>query len=154
MRSSIASTCASVLGRVWVVGQVDLCRHDHGGVEIDRVFRLVAEMRGAILHLGDARRRVGFRPPVGVRQRLVSACAVEADQVRRARGLDAARPGQAVQRLLIILAGVPAHQTAQRSIGFLGRGIDADPPGGHQVVLARDLPDEAEYGMMDFQRQP
>ena len=85
---------------------------------------------------------------------LFPACAVEADQVRRARGLDAARSGQAVQHLLIILAGVPAHQTAQCRIGFLGRGIDADPAGGHQVVLVRDLQDEAEHGMVNLQRQP
>jgi hypothetical protein len=78
--------------------------------------------------------------------------AVEADQC--GRGLDAARPGQTTQHLLVILAGVPAHQTAQRSIGFLSRGIDADPASGHQVVLVRDLQDEAEHGMMNFQRQP
>jgi len=129
---------------------VDPGRHDHLGIAIDGVFRLVAET--AVLHLGDARRRVGLRPPVGVGQRLVLARAVEADQLGRGRGLDAARPGQTTQHLLVILAGVPAHQTAQRSIGLLGRGIDANPATGHQVMLVRDLQDQAEHGM--FQRQP
>ena len=63
-------------------------------------------------------------------------------------------PGQTAQHLLVILAGVPAHQAAQRGIGLLGRGIDADPLGAHQIVLVRDLQDEAEHGMMDLQRQP
>jgi hypothetical protein len=104
--------------------------------------------------LGDTRRRIGLRHPVGVGQRLVLARAIEADQGRRGRRFDAARPGQTAQHLLVILAAVPAHQTAQRGIGLLGRGIHADPPGRHQVVLVRDLQDQAEHGMVDFQRQP
>jgi hypothetical protein len=35
---------------------------------------------------------------------------------------------------------------------LLGRGIDTNPASGHQVMLVRDLQDEAEHGM--FQRQP
>jgi hypothetical protein len=75
-------------------------------------------------------------------------------KVGHGRGLEAARPGQAAQPLLVILAGVPAHQTAQRRIGLRGRGIDTDPPGRHQIVLARDLQDETEHGVVNFQRQP
>jgi hypothetical protein len=37
---------------------------------------------------------------------------------------------------------------------LLGRGIDTNPASGHQVMLVRDLQDEAEHGMVDFQRQP
>src|SRR3954463_5246215 len=82
---------------------------------------LVGQMRGAVLHPGDARLGIGRRGPVSVRQGLVLAGAVEADQIRGTRRLDAAFPGQTPQHLLVILAAVPADQAAQRGIGRLGR---------------------------------
>ena len=133
---------------------MDPGRHDHAGVEIDGVLRLVGKVRGAVLHPGDARLGIGRRRPVGVRQGLVLAGAVEADQILGTRRLDAALAGQTPQHLLVILAGIPPHQAAQRGIGLLGRGIDADPLGAYQIVLVRDLEQKAEHGVVDLQRQP
>ncbi len=42
---------------VTLVGPMD--RHDHAGVEIDGVLRLSSQMRGAVLHSGDARLGIG-----------------------------------------------------------------------------------------------
>ena len=111
-------------------------------------------MRGAVLHPGDARLGIGRGCPVSVRQGLALAGAVEADQILGTRRLDAAFPGQTPQHLLVILAAVPADQAAQRGIGLLGRGVNADPLALHQSVLVRDLEKQAEHGVMDLQRQP
>ena len=39
--------------RIAFVGRMDRRRHDDAGVEIDRVLRLVSQMRRSVLHLGD-----------------------------------------------------------------------------------------------------
>ena len=139
---------------VTLVGRMDPSRHDHAGIEIDGVLRLVREMRRAILHLADPCLGIGFGPPLGIRQRLVLARPVETDQVRCARGLDAALLGQAAQHLLVILAGIPADQATQRGVGLLSRGVHADPFAAHQIVLVGDFQNEAEDHVVDFQRQP
>jgi hypothetical protein len=139
---------------VALIGRMDPGRHDHAGIEIDGVLRFVGKVRGAVLHPGDARRRIGWRRPVGVRQGLALAASVEADQVLGTWCLDTALLSQTAQHLLVILAGVPPHQAAQGGIGFLGRGVDADPLGAYQVVLVRDLEQKAEHGVVDLQRQP
>ena len=64
--------------------------HDDAGVEVDRVLRLVGQMRRSVLHLGDPGVTVGRALPVGVRQRLALALPVEARQVLGARRVDAA----------------------------------------------------------------
>src|SRR4051812_49539212 len=52
---------------------------------------------------------------------------VRSKRILGTRRFDAALLGQAPQHLLVILAGIPPHQAAQR--GILGRGINADPLG-------------------------
>src|SRR3954469_23679396 len=49
---------------VTLVGRMDPGRHDHAGIEIDGVLRLIREVRGAILHPGDARRGISRRSTV------------------------------------------------------------------------------------------
>jgi hypothetical protein len=56
-------------------------RHDHAGVEIDRMFGLVGEMRRAVLHLGDLRLSIGLARPILVRELLTFALTVESDQI-------------------------------------------------------------------------
>ena len=53
--------------------------HDDAGVEIDRVLRLVGQMRRSVLHLGDPGVRVGRTLPVGVRQRARETDVIERD---------------------------------------------------------------------------
>jgi hypothetical protein len=77
---------------------------------------------------------------------------VRSKRILGTRRFDAALLGQAPQHLLVILAGIPPHQAAQR--GILGRGINADPLGAYQIVLVRDLEQQAEHGVVDLQRQP
>ena len=50
--------------RVALIGRVQLGCHHRAGVEVDRVLGFVSEVRGAVLHLGDPRIRVGLGDPV------------------------------------------------------------------------------------------
>ena len=68
----------------------------------------------------------------------------------RSWALGVSMPLSRAQHLLVILAGIPAHKSAQGGI----RGIDADPLGAYQIVLVRDLEQKAEHGVVDLQRQP
>jgi hypothetical protein len=133
---------------------VDLGGHDDAGVQINRMLRLVGEMRSAILQFRDTSFRIGLGHPFAVGQRLAFAGPVEADQIGRARGLEAALLGQAAQHLLVIFTGVTADQAAQRGVGFLGRSIHPEPPSGNQLVLIGNLQDETEDGVVDLQGQP
>jgi hypothetical protein len=67
------------------LGGMDRRRHHDAGVEIDRALRFVGQMRRPVLHPGDLRLGVGRALPIGVRQRLALALAVEARQVLGAR---------------------------------------------------------------------
>jgi hypothetical protein len=85
---------------------MDRRRHDHAGDEIDRVLRLVGQMRRSVLHLGDLGVRVGRALPVGVRQRLAFALAVKARRILSRRCFDAALLRHPRQHLAVALAGV------------------------------------------------
>ena len=70
---SVGESCR----RIAFVGRMDRRGHDDAGVEVDRVLRLVGQMRRSVLHLGDPGVTVGRALPVGVRQRLALALPVE-----------------------------------------------------------------------------
>ena len=60
----------------WIGG-----RNNNAGVEIDRVFGFVGEMRRAILHLGDLGVRIGLAHPILVRELLALAPTIETDEI-------------------------------------------------------------------------
>ena len=96
-------------------------------------------MRRSVLHLGDPGVRVGRAFPVGVRQRLALALAVEARQVLGARRLDPALFRHPRQHRAIALAAVAPHDRAQRGVGLHRRAVDADPLALHQAALGHEL---------------
>jgi hypothetical protein len=56
---------------VGLIGVVNLRRHDHFRLQIDRVLRLVGQVRRAVFHAGDATVRVGLADPLVVADLLV-----------------------------------------------------------------------------------
>ena len=114
---------------------------------------LVGQMRRPVLHPGDLRLRVGRALPVGVRQRLALALAVEARQVFGARRGDPALFRHPRQHLAIALAVVAPHDRAQRRVGLHRRAVDADPLALHQAVLGDQLQHPAEHLLMRLVRQ-
>ncbi len=137
-------------GGVALVGGMQFGGDHRPGVEIDRVLRLVGEMGGAVLHLGDPGVRVGLGDPVRVRQLLALACPVDAHQILRRRRLDPAFHGHPLEHLPIALAGVPAHDRAQRRVGLHRRGVDADPIALDQPVLVEARQHPAEHLGVDL----
>ena len=118
------------------------CHHD-AGVEIDRVLGLVSQMRRSVLHLGDLGVGVGRALPVGVRQRLALALAVEARQVL---GVGVSIPLSCAIRVVcaIALAAVAPHDRAQRGVGLYRRAstpIRSPSPG----ALGHELQHRAEH---------
>ena len=97
---------------VALVGGMQFGRRHRAGVEIDGVFRLVGEMRGPVLHLGDAGLRVGLGHPRLVGQLPALTLAVQAHKVLRARRLDPAFPRHPGKHRAIVLAGIAAHDLA------------------------------------------
>ena len=127
--------------------------HDDAGVEVDRVLRLVGQMRRSVLHLGDPGVTVGRALPVGVRQRLALALPVEARQVLGARRVDAALFRHPRQHRAIALAAVAPHDRAQRGVGLHRRAVDADPLALHQAALGHELQHPAEHRLVRLVRQ-
>ena len=127
--------------------------HDDARVEIDRVLRLVGQMRRSVLHLGDPGVRVGRVFPVGVRQRLALALAVEARQVFGRRRLDPALVRHPRQHLAIALAIVAANDRAKRRVGLHGRAVDAEPLPLHKTALGHELQDPAEHLLVRLMRK-
>ena len=117
------------------------------------MLRFVGQMRRPILHLRDLRLGVGRALPVGVRQRLALALAVEARQVLGARGVDPALCRHPRQHIAVALAVVAPHDRAQRRIGLHCRAVDADPLALHQAVLGDQLQHKAEHLFMRLVRQ-
>jgi len=76
-------------GGVAVVGGVQFRRNDRTGVEVQRMLGLVGQTRAAILQLGNPGVRIGWTLPVGVRQFLAGAGAVQPHQIIRGRCRDA-----------------------------------------------------------------
>ena len=132
---------------------MDRRRHDDAGVEIDRVLRLVSQMRRSVLHLGDPGIRVGRALPVGVRQRLALALAVEARQVLGRRRLNPALLRHPRQHRAIALAAVAPHDRAQRGVGLHRRAVDADPLALHKAALGHELQHPAEHRLVGLVRQ-
>ena len=110
-------------------------------------------MRRTVLHLGDPGVRVGRAFPVGVRQRLALALAVEARQVLGARRLDPALLRHPRQHRAVALACVAANDRAQRRVGFHRRAVDADPLALHQAALGHELQHPAEHLLVRLVRQ-
>ena len=132
---------------------MDLRDHDDAG-EVDRVLRLVGQMRRSVLHLGDPGVTVGRALPVGVRQRLALALpVVEARQVLGARRVDAALFRHPRQHRAIALAAVAPHDRAQRGVGLHRRAVDADPLALHQAALGHELQHPAEHRLVRLVRQ-
>ena len=105
------------------------------------------------LQLGDPGIRVGRALPVGVRQRLAFALAIQPDQILGRRRLDAAFDRHARQHRAIALAAVPPHDGAQRRVGLHGRGIEADPLALDQAVLGQALQHPDKDLIVQLQRQ-
>src|SRR5208282_5881737 len=103
--------------------------------------------------LGDLRIGVGRALPVGVRQRLALALAVEARQVLGARRVDPALLRHARQHLAVALAVVAPHDRAQRRTGLHRRAVDADPLALHQAALGDEPQYETENLLMRLVRQ-
>ena len=117
------------------------------------MLRLVGQMRRSVLHLGDPGVRVGRTLPVGVRQPLALALAVEARQVLGRRRLNPALLRHPRQHRAIALAAVAPHDRAQRGVGLHCRAVDADPLALHKAALGHELQHPAEHRLVRLVRQ-
>ena len=103
-------------GRIALIGETHLrCDHRHG-FEIDRVFRFVGHVRGAILHLCNFCIRVDTRNLVRMRQLIALVHTVHGRQVVRRFRRDPKFLGHAAEHFAVESAAVLTHDRAQRQI--------------------------------------
>ena len=140
--------------RITLISFVNLGGDHRAAVQIHRMLRLVGQVRPPILHLGDLGLGIDRRTPILVREGLVLAPAVQPNEIFRRGGLDAAFLGHAQKHLAVALAGVTAHDGAQRRIGLHGRSVDADTPPQNQTRLGQHLENPGKDCFVDSQRQP
>src|SRR6266513_2722557 len=91
--------------------------HHGAGLQVDRVLRLVCQVRASIFHLGDLGVRVMRMGPIVIGA-FVLSLAIDARQVLASGRLYARGLRQLGEKLLIALAAVASHDTAQCRIGF------------------------------------
>jgi hypothetical protein len=81
------------------------------------------------------------------------AIAIQADQDRGRRRLDATLAGHTCQHLAIAFAAVAPNDRAQRRVGFHRRGIDADSLALDQAMRGQTSEYPGEDLVVDLERQ-
>ena len=136
--------------RVALVGALHRDRDDGARLQIDRVLRLVGEMRPAVLHLRDLGVRIVRMRPVVIRA-LLLAFPIDPRQVGARGCSNARRVDELRQKLLIALAAVSPNDAAQCRVGFQRRRVNADRLPLHQAGRAQALEQPSKDGPMRFE---
>ena len=126
--------------RISFIGVLHGHANDSARLQIDRMLGFVGEMPAAVLHLSDL---------VVVRAFLLPF-SIEARQVRPRRRLDARGLRQLDQEVVIALARIALHNTAQGGVRFQRRGIDPDRLASHQPGVGEPLQVPREDRVMGF----
>ena len=107
---------------------------DHAGVEIERVLRLVGQMRRA--YPSSWRTSPQGRPGYSSRRWTTScpcACGRSTPGPRRSASSIPLSLRHPRQHRSVAVAAVPPHDCAQRGVGLHHRAVDADPLALHQA---------------------
>lgn len=132
---------------------MDLGGQESTGGEVDRVFGLVGEMGGAILHLGDAGVGIGCRLPVLIGQFLALAFAVKADDGGGVYRFLTGFPHECFDVVEVGGAGIFPGQAFEGGIGFDGGRVNTGSIGGDQPLPVDDGQDALEGSPVDLHGQ-
>ncbi len=120
-------------------------------LQIDDVFRLVAQVRAAVLHLDNATLRVRRRHPFVIRNLLFPlflSLLVESPEVFIIVDFDSRFFGQTPQVLLPVITRITTHDRLHRGIRFQSRRVNTDLSAIEQFLPARNIQHKGEDLLM------